>query len=358
MTYVIAFNHLGVSSIVSDARRRWAGSPDGENTALKTGLLFRGCTFGRSGDAEHGRRFILAAKTELSQHTDSSVIDLWQVFKRSVSEHNLSNGDGFEMLLSVRLPSGPALYLLDSRQGLSRCKSEWVSIGKGKDLLDSAIDQGYTGSVDTIREALKRESIPENAWPYIFPYFICLWLSELAEGYSRAKLESYGVGGPFHFVYQTSDLELPQRPSLYVLSDLDQRNDNIYHWMHRVCYTEYALAVETYVPLGQIRNAPGGGWKPSFFLDTASCRDLPTLEKFDLAMQDESLSQGLHKEIARQVASLPFYYFCGFGFVNPEYRGKYMFHVAGSGEEYMVTRQGVIADRCNVFIEERLHRPA
>ena len=87
MTYILGVKQRGANAIISDLRvsRR---TPDqtwwGANTALKSGKLFDGCMFGRAGNAEVSRDFIVAFKAEIKDYM-ASVSDLWHRLRQFAS---------------------------------------------------------------------------------------------------------------------------------------------------------------------------------------------------------------------------------------------------------------------------------
>ena len=75
--------------------------------------------------------------------------------------------------------------------------------------------------------------------------FYCLWLSELTMGFEVTKLEKIGVGGLFHFCFQTNKKEGRQQPSVFIFSVPDIKKKAIYNYMYRVTFVERYL-VEHY----------------------------------------------------------------------------------------------------------------
>jgi tetratricopeptide (TPR) repeat protein len=335
VTYVIGFREFGVNSIVSDARISHDGF--GTNTALKTGQLFPGCIFGRSGNEETGRQFILAARTYVQPSVDScednSAEQYWTRFQEFVSFYDFPGGAesdtrGFKMLLSTRSSGNPELYLLDSSDRvLAPVSDRWISIGSGKALLDPLVEHDYLSRVEEIARYLEESGIP---WSY--PYFLCLWLSELTLSAEQSRLESVGVGGVFHFIYQTATCESPQEPALYVLSMADCDTRTIYLWLYRICYTRGCVAVEEVIPPGQLLHAPNGEHKCTILCNEASRPDIKN------ALETGGLEECIKEDLNR----LPFYFFCGFGVANPSDRKGWGYHITNEGK-YVVTKDGVIA---------------
>jgi hypothetical protein len=61
------------------------------------------------------------------------------------------------------------------------------------------------------------------------------------------------------------------------------------------------------------------------------------------------------KEIDSEADSLPFYYFCGFGFPQMKHRGPFGCHVT-SKNDYVITKAGYLAKEYKAFIVDSLHR--
>jgi len=339
MTYILGINCLGINSIVSDSR---VTSPtgDGWNTSLKTGFFFPGCVFGRAGNMAASRDFIIAAKVALNRINTLS--DLWSQFEDFVTFYDMpvaesDAGGRFSLLLSSRCRGDPEFFKLDSRvRQLVPIHSSWISLGSGKTLLDPLIEMDYISRIDQITKIIRAQGLPNH----IYPYFICLWLSELALTFEKTILEERGVGGVFHFIVQSNQDEAVQGPALYVFSDANNANRQITCWFYRVCFVEGCLIVEEVIPPNQLPNAPEGKHKRSAYCNEASRPDI--LEQF---ADDPTFKERMRK----QLNGLPFYQFCGFGFTNPEYRRGFGFHFTNEGK-YVVTPDGQISDEYKAYI--------
>ena len=220
MTYVVAMNINGFSSIVSDTRVTFKenGIEWGDNTNLKTGFLFPGCIFGRAGNDPHCRDFISTARLALIG--DRSLEGFWNRFEQFVStyEFPVARTDQFEMLIANRASGQTQLYQLDCKEGLVPNSESVVTIGSGKDLLDPFI---LGSGIQLMHQLVTENRLP----PAAAPYALCLLLTEFARGLERLVLEKADVGGVFHFRIQSDKGEESQRPALYVLVALDiQKN--------------------------------------------------------------------------------------------------------------------------------------
>ena len=76
MTYIVEFKQPGINAIISDtrlsrpiSRSEWTG----QNTALKTGILFPGCIFGRLNSDQASREFIISFKQSIWGIEDTSI---------------------------------------------------------------------------------------------------------------------------------------------------------------------------------------------------------------------------------------------------------------------------------------------
>lgn len=339
MTYILGLNYLGINSIISDARVT-SGSGEGYNTSLKTGLLFPGCMFGRAGNVAASRDFILAVKGALP--TSDTLPSLWKQFEEFITFYDMPRaetnaGGRFQVLLSSRCMGKPELYLLDSfNRKLSPVKGDWVSVGSGKIALDPLVRQHYKHTIGEITKIIQIYPVPKQ----IYPHFICLWLSELTLTFEKSALEKIGVGGAFHFVYQTDNLETMQNPALYVFCDANIAAKQITCWFYRVCFVQGCLVVEQVIPPHQLTDVPLGKHERQAFCDEASRPDI-----MDRMVNDPEFKEKMKQELN----ALPFYQFCGFGFTNPAFRRGFGFHFTNEGK-YVVAPDGEIADEYKALI--------
>jgi len=134
-----------------------------------------------------------------------------------------------------------------------------------------------------------------------YPFYLCLKLTELSESFGHNYLEKLGVGGLFHFIYQTDKLEATQKPALFVLSAANLPEKTIYLWIYRICrvYNDRGLFVDK--------------WTPS----KSENRRFISFNSITWPEMPQVLDESLKDQIIEEVEAQPFYYFCGFGFTNP-----------------------------------------
>lgn len=335
MTLILACKDQNFHSIISDMRVTHGTS--GQNSAVKTGLLFRGCIFGRAGNERAGRRFITEFRETI--HGERNTIDgFWQSFSSFADKYPLAQHGSFKLILSVRLSSGPAFYLLDSNEGLHSLERDdndaWLgAIGSGARLLSkeksskklSAYLRDFVPRLKKNKEKFlklkEKEGIDHKyfRFKYIRPFLICLWLTELSRGYEASMLErEAGVGGVFHYIHQDFQTEMPQWPSVYILGDADCQNKIIYGEMYRVVPVEGGIYIERHKP-PELQGNTGNVEKGIYFNSVSR----PGVQFVD---QDTLLSQ-----VKNSLKDKPYFYFCGFGFSDPNQRKSYGWIVSSEG---------------------------
>lgn len=345
MTYILGFSYQGINSIIGDCRLT-STDKEGRNVSLKTGLLFPGCIFGRTGNDASSRDFILGIKKAITAGTTLS--DLWRQFEEFIHSYDMpvstSDTDGrFQLLLSSRCRGKPEFFVLDSYQrSLEPVHAPWISLGSGKVLLDALVERVYAKRIDGIMEEIRAHGVPS----YVIFNFVCLWLSELTLTFEKGALESHGVGGAFHFLLQTEKYESTQAPALYVFIDADVVHRQVILWQYRICFVQGCLVVEHIIPPNQTSGTPKGQYEAFVMCDTTSGRDVE-----EKVTSDPDFGHTLKK----QIDGLPFYRFCGFGFANPRLRLGFGFHFTNEGK-YAVTRDGRISDEVWAHILNTIRR--
>ena len=292
---------------------------DKNNSSLKTGLLFEGCIYGVAGNANLAKTYIKGFKELVDK--SKSIEYNWKLLKDySKAEFTDQSGEPFKVLLSCRVSGAPQLFLYNStKRDISQIDEEFYSIGSGKKIMDEILDLRRKLTDKKILEILTKNKIPI----LYYPYFYCLWLSELTMGFEASKLDEIGVGGIFHFCFQTSKKEGRQQPSLFVMSLPDIKNKTIYNHIYRVTFVDICLVVDN--PLVE----------PSRYI----------IMPFEVSLKDSTSDEELHafgKRINQEADLQQFYYFCGFGFPTPEIRGSFTAHLSSDPKKLVVDKEGNI----------------
>ena len=347
MTYIIGFAQPGCNTIIADSRVSWqneAGNWTGENSSLKTGLLFDGCIFGKVGNNWHSRKFIKEFKKIIYKSGNNSQQN-WNVLQEFSSTYGYSSNeeDQFLLLLSSRHTSMPEFYLLDSHNGINRLEGRgdcWIlTYGSGKKILDQYVGKFSSRVREFQNYAIRNKLFPSQMSLFLStPYFICLWLSEMSLTFEKVKLEEYKVGGVFHFISQTDSEDLGQNPAIYLFSAANRKSKEIYTWLYRIASVAGGLYVEAHIP-PKNRGKDGYSEKHAFF-DGAS--------RLDVEIVDE---EELQTELREELDELPFYFFLGFGFTDPYDRKSFGFQVSTNGkQEELLTPTGSLQQ----FFQERI----
>jgi hypothetical protein len=327
MTYIVGVNQNEITSIICDSRISFGSNKFyGQNTALKSGLFFPGCIYGAAGNADSIRDFIIACKHELTGKY--SLTQFWDMFVNFISKYSFPKGENsFHLILSSRHSSKPCLYLFDSiDQSLSSC-GDFITIGSGKAILDDEFKNIYLE-----RAQLTSDLLVKNNGPLFSPYIYCLWLMEKAQGFEVSILEKHGVGGYFHFVFQTANAEHRQYPAVYVLSEANYKTREIYTYIYRIAFEEASLVVDC-----PIKN------ERSIILDSAAWPKVLQLKNKQISDYKKRINDAVEKQT--------FYNFCGFGFINPTKRRSYGIHITNKND-YVVTKNGEIQEFFKRQIEQ------
>jgi hypothetical protein len=70
-----------------------------------------------------------------------------------------------------------------------------------------------------------------------------VWLTQHTQGDEVSILEDAGVGGVFHFSYQTEETETRQPPGVILLARTDPAFGDAQYWVYRVSFVRAALVV-------------------------------------------------------------------------------------------------------------------
>lgn len=307
MTYIVGWKFHNGAVIVSDSRI--SGSVN-HNYALKTGILFPGCIVGMSGNVRAGSNFLKTVKKYVSP--TNSVEENWSLFMKIAAAYAYPHGSDreFKLLIATRALGAPTLWIVDSKIGL-----DWIpedrnpaTLGSGKEILDGYVEE-WARSMRTSRTKLPNEEKPKIP----VPYMLCLALFAKSQSIERTVLERHHVGGVFHFIAQTNEIDIWQAPSLYALADHVENKQNMVWWMTRLVYIESGLLVESMTPPGQVRSDDSGQIDTNFLRNST----------FGSPPQDLGTTKWKER-IFRSSQDLPFYNFCGIAALDPDRRSRYV----------------------------------
>lgn len=317
MTYVLGVKSNGVGAIIADTMVTF-NRGDHNFGALKSGLLFPGCTYGASGDAAGIRHFVTWGKQILDEVEDT-LEGFWNRFQELLRVYDFNKYGTFELLLLSRHTGAPHFYILDSRTAQTSNAGDFVSLGSGKPLLDEHMLKFFHEELRT-----RVDKLGKDGWPVVYwPFYFCQELIAFAQGDTYEALQKIGVGGVFHYLCQTSDAEHVQEAALYVVMSIFPKQRQISHTVYRVLYGEMALVVEN----GALNDM-------SISLDTAV---FPELEYYD-----ESQLSELKGRILADVSQQPYYRFAGFVFADPKYQAITFDWIRGDDAEMAITPEGNI----------------
>lgn len=340
MTYIVALqkSEHNFSAIISDLMVSQKDIKTNkviksDNTVLKTGLLFKGCIFGLAGDANAGIDFIKQFKEIVNP--SEPIEKNWKLFQEYIKTCSIVNsGEVFKIIISCRVKGRPNLFLFNSNsRSLSKITNEIFTLGSGKEILDKILNNRRKIVEKIILEQMEKAEIPI----LYFPYFYCLWLSELTMGFEYSLLEKKGVGGLFHFCYQTKNGEGRQKPAVFVFSVPDKKNRTIYNYIYRVMLTHGFLVIDN--PLAT----------PQRLIITSSA------ERRDIDSLNEEALKTLGNMINQKADEERFYYFCGFGLPNPDTRGSFVCHISGPKGDLVVDKFGNIREDYKKIIERNIN---
>jgi len=273
-----------------------------EPSALKTARLFPGCIVGLSGNPITGIDFLQRFKSYINLDNPSGYN--WELFNTYASTGGKYIGEeAFELLLSYNGTGCPHLYIYNLRTSrLDRTDDEIVTLGSGREILDPFVKEKYQMVKNSLFDWMIKDKMPIR----YYPYFVCLWLCEVAQGTEFSKLEKYGVGGLFHFCFQEAYDEGRQLQSVYVISAVF--NNKILHYIYRISFSRGFLIMEN-------PNLKGR------YLLTNSI-EMPNIKN---GSSDQVMR--LSKAALNDSDEMPFYRFCGFGFASQEFRNDFIFHI-------------------------------
>lgn len=327
MTYIIGFRQPGLNAILADtlATCTHNGVVEHREGDLKLGLLFPGCVYGSIGSSGAATSFIRRFKESIYKDTDR-ISGFWQQLCAFIKQYPFPSRrvDHFQLLLSHRGLGDPRFAKLDSFSGLEEGEIPhsyfMLAYGSGCEILNDDLTNIYTPQLKIMqRYLLDEKKLDIHTVHAISPYFLCLWLCEKSLTFEKSHLATKGVGGVFHFIQQTASLEATQHPALYLFSAVDRTSREIRTWLYRVSSAQGGLYVESHAP----PDYPGskGIVNKLITFDVAARYDV-------LGMPENKLRAVVEVELASQ----PFYRFCGFGFTDPSERRGFGFMTSTNGK--------------------------
>lgn len=257
MTLLVAFKQPGLNCIISDMRVTNSLNGEGRNSALKTGLLFPGCIYGITGAAEPSRIFIRALKEFMYANTGVDIEKAWSLFEYFVSTYKFDTTptSRFDLVLSERSTGKPRFVYLESSTSklhFDSSPSEQISaapFGGGKEIVQHEFQKSIKNKLEDFFEYAsdKLGKTPEEIIAFS-PYIFCHWLNELSLGEYKYDLESNGVGGVFHFIYQNGCNESRQGSAWHIITSINEKNGKINSVanFHKVIPLSKGIGVQSY----------------------------------------------------------------------------------------------------------------
>lgn len=328
MSYIVGIKIEGVTSILCDTRVSFDDG-SGQNTSLKSGRIFPGCIYGAAGNANSMREFIKDCKLYLTTKEKRPLTVYWEKFEKFIATHMNNDAEHFQLVLSSRHTGEARLYSFDSKTKIIKEENDFVSIGSGKAMLDEELKKYIDATKNMFIKQLK-----ENKWELVFyPNFYCLWLMERTQGVESIKLQDIGVGGHFHYSYQTAQGEGRQEPSVYILSK--RFGNTTYSYIHHITFEEAALVIA-------FGTGDSTEDKRMLILDDAAWIRCETFSLDELKAYADRIFDLVDKQ--------PYYLFCGFGFLDLEQRGFVHCHMTKDANECIVYREGKLKQEHVDFI--------
>jgi hypothetical protein len=229
------------------------------------------------------------------------------------------------------------LWTLDSADGLTQINpgTDVVTIGSGRRLLDDFVHR----QIESLRQGFADKS-PELA-ETLAPYMLSFKLFRKFHSPERDILERTGVGGGFHFLYQTNKKEDCQLPTLLILADRGTNNRLMTWWMVRVVNCALGYIVEVFTPPGQMSVADKGKFRRYVSMD-ALIDWPPQRQGGRLTSEQQDALQGC----LETTRSLPFYNICMIGATDPEYWNNTLTYLRNSDSDpFLIDREGKVSDR-------------
>jgi hypothetical protein len=273
------------------------------------------------------RLFIVRLKTFLTGR--DTPIGFWNKFLGFIKSYDwFEAASPFTLLLASRHTGRSILYVFESSTQRVTEQGDFVTLGSGRLLLDPVVDRLRAERHASIKAELAERGAP--AW--FFGYYYCLALVEHAQGDAYAELNRVGVGGIFHFSYQTSTEECRQHPAVYVIVSAFVEKKVITYTLYRVTFEEMALIVENGAENSFSISIDEAAWPAARQRDQAARADLA-----------ERLQAG--------AIGQPFYNFLGLGFGSDALRQNWLTHLNLGASEYALSRSSIDSDAITHFAQ-------
>lgn len=346
LTYVVGFRQPGLNAIIADVRMTLDDHTlDDPDMAVKTGVFFPGCLYGVVGNATEASQFISEVRESLNVEMQSAA--LWDLFERIADGFSPTRDKKrrFRLLLSSRLLGQPTFYEFDSFHGLSRLPTtkdyQVYTRGSGKRLLDGYVLNLLPQLKGTQDYLLKGRRLPSPFVHEVSPYLLCLWLSEFSLTVGQARLGEIGVGGEFHFMYQTCDGEGGQKPAVYIFSNAIPISKTIYSWWYRVARAGGGLYVERWPPPDQSTTPSLVPRRQKRLFFDATAYPAVDIAPHEMLVQDAQ----------NDLDSQPFWFFCGIGFPTWSRQSGHYFLASTKGQrEELIAEDGSVTPKLQKVI--------
>lgn len=339
MTYVCGYSWKGTNFIICDTRLTVPTRNRNEpflDIVVKSGELFPGCIYGRSGDVKNSLEFLKYARkrTEFIPN----VSEKWDSFCDFVKDYPYPKNGRFSLIISSRITGKPVFYILDSIEGFSPCSEIMVSIGSGKTLLDPIVKQEINKFESFVNRS--RDNSDTDFPPYISAYRICQNLTLSAKSIGSHEMTRVGVGGVFHFISQNKNIENRQRPSLYAVVTFNQINGNLFLWLYRILSVVGGLVVYYLTPPLQTSADDQTGQGSRHFYWDESLIPMDVLENNEM----NEIGIILRDRSFEEIDNSEFYHYLGWGFSNPDFRNNIGFQIVDEGGKPLITSDADIQD--------------
>jgi hypothetical protein len=342
LTYLIGWRVGRRNIIFSDTRVTGRIS---HNYTSKIGILFPGCIYGISGSAYDAVTFLTTVQETVGN--SNSVDQNWTYLKTIAGSYSfpIDPDRHFKILCSNRATGRPEFWIIDSRESVKQVDSQYdfVALGSSRDQLDDfakrlikSVTKGFSDKPSQLAER----------WA---PYMVSFKFFQKFQSIERTTLERNGVGGSFHFVYQTADDECGQSPTLNVLTSEGGVDHKMNWWTSRVVYHESGFIVEKTVPPGQIATYSEGEF--TRLILTAPL----TKWTFSEGKNIGRCQQQLLEDMIEISINSPYYEYCIVGAIAPEFHNKIVtFPRESESTPYMIERSGNVSSGNANFINHQL----